>query len=127
MQQNDRLAMESSFRTCAHGAHTVVAWGVMFCIAAMVPEVVCAAAEETEILEITVGQATKLSTVSYQNTSQLCVSRTGIVVAFYPKAPTNRPMHRISKDGGITWGRELQPQTEHWGGTALGRDGARRM
>jgi len=90
-------------------------WG-LFSIAAMAPEAVCAAAEETEILEITVGQATKLSTVSYQNTSQLCVSRTGIVVAFYPKAPTNRPMHRISKDGGITWGRELQPQTEHWGG-----------
>ena len=120
MQQNDRLAMESSFRTCAHGAYTVVAWGVMFCIAAMVPEVVCAAAEETEILEITVGQATKLTSMSFQNTSQLCVSRTGIVVAFYPKGPTNRPMHRISKDGGITWGEEIGSPANWAGAMSIG-------
>ena len=100
----------------SHIGYGFVVAAIIFCIAAVVPDVSCAAAaEETEILEITVGKATKLSTVSYQNTSQLCASRTGIVAAFYPTPPKNRPMCRISNDAGKTWGKEADPPS-HWGG-----------
>ena len=46
------------------------------------------AAEEIEILKITVGQPTKLSDLVKQNTASLSVSRTGTVAAFYPKPGT---------------------------------------
>ena len=65
--------------------------GTVFCIAAIVTDagaVARAAAEETEILTITVGQPTKLSNVVYTNMASVAVSRTGVVAAFYPKRGT---------------------------------------
>ncbi len=92
---------------------------VMFCIAAIVPDAGAmdpAAAEETEILKITVGTTTKLTSQSYQNTSSVLVSRTGVVAAFYPTPPRGRPMYRFSKDGGKTWGKEWDAAGSHCGG-----------
>jgi hypothetical protein len=66
-----------------------------------------AAAEETEILKITVGQPTKLSNVVYTNTASVAVSRTGVVAAFYPKPRTGPNFYRTSTDLGRTWGKEL--------------------
>ena len=63
--------------------------------------------EEIEILKITVGTATQLTTNSYQNTSALSVSRTGAVAAHYPKPPREVEKYRISNDAGKTWGGEL--------------------
>ena len=68
--------------------------GIVFCIATIVPYASCAAesaaAEETEILNITVGEPTKLSDLVYQNTASLMVSRTGVVAVFYPKPGRGR-------------------------------------
>ena len=46
------------------------------------------AGNETEILNITVGDPTKLSNCLYQNMTSVAVSRTGVVAAFYPKPRT---------------------------------------
>ena len=65
------------------------------------------AAEETEVLKISVGKPTKFHPATYQNTSVVAVSRTATVAAFYPKPPTAGMFYRISTDGGRTWGREI--------------------
>jgi hypothetical protein len=57
-------------------------------------------AEEIELLKITVGEPTKLTSMSYQNTSEVVVSRTGVVAALYPKPPREVKKYRVSKDGG---------------------------
>ena len=62
---------------------------------------------ETEILNITVGQPTKLSNVVYQNSSTVAVSRTGVLAAFYPKKGTGPNFYRTSTDLGRTWGKEM--------------------
>ena len=63
------------------------------------------AAEEIEILKITVGQPTKLHDMVNQNAAHLAVSRTGVIAAFYPKQPK---CYRTSTDGGWTWGPEME-------------------
>tara|TARA_B100000809_G_scaffold97683_2_gene96238 strand:- start:3149 stop:4915 length:1767 start_codon:yes stop_codon:yes gene_type:complete len=80
--------------------------------------------EEIEILKITVGTATQLTTNSYQNTSALSVSRTGAVAAHYPKPPREVKKYRISNDAGKTWGAELDAPTNWSGAMSVGlRDG----
>ena len=56
-----------------------------------------AKAEGTEILKITVGKATKLTSQTYQNTSAMTGSRTGTVAVFYPKPPRGVKKIRVSK------------------------------
>ncbi len=85
--------------------------GIMFCIAAIIPDagaVAPSAAEETEILKITVGEPTFLSPLVYQNRATLAVSRTGVVAAFYPKPGTGPKYYRTSTDGARTWGEEME-------------------
>ena len=67
----------------------------------------CVAAEQAEILRITVGEPTRLSNLAYQNTASLAVSRQGVIAAFYPKPGTGAAFYRTSTDGGRTWGREM--------------------
>ena len=74
--------------------------------------------EETEILKITVGEPTKLSDLVNQNTASLAVSRTGTIAAFYPKPGTGPKFYRISTDGGLTWGPEMDSPSQLCGGTA---------
>ena len=62
--------------------------------------------DETEILNITVGQPTFLSTLQYQNSASVAVSRTGTVAAFYPKLDIGGMFYRTSTDAGRTWGKE---------------------
>jgi len=93
-------------------------------------------ADETEILNITVGKPTKLSSETYQNSSVLLASRTGAVGVIYakpgrePRYPENtrRGMamgYRVSIDGGETWGEEMIAPDEFGGGQCSGmlRDG----
>jgi len=93
-------------------------------------------AEEMEILKITVGEPTKLSSQPYQNSSVVMVSRTGVVAVIYVK-PGREPRYpektrrgtamgyRISTDGGDTWGEEMFAPDEFGGGQCSGtlRDG----
>ena len=66
------------------------------------------AGNETEILNITVGEPTKLSSLEYANSAVLAVSRTGVVAAFYPDPNRKKiPVWRVSKDGGETWSKEV--------------------
>ena len=66
------------------------------------------AAEETEILNITVGEPTLLSPLRCQGTASLAVSRTGVVAAFYPEPGTaGAKYYRTSTDGGATWGPQM--------------------
>ena len=84
--------------------------GIVSCIAAFVPVAGCAvepaAAEETEILKITVGKPTTLSSVENGNSANLSVSRTGVVAAFYPRRDPRGHFYRTSADGGLTWSKE---------------------
>ena len=68
------------------------------------------AAEETEVLQITVGEPTFLSPVRYQNSAGVAASRTGTVAVFYP-TPSSGTQYRISHDSGRTWGevRDFTP------------------
>lgn len=66
-----------------------------------------AVAEEIEILKVTVGKPTKLSSLTYQNSATVAVSRTGVVAAFYPKPGKGPFFYRTSKDGGETWAAEM--------------------
>ena len=76
-------------------------------------------ADETEVLKITVGEPTTLSSLTYQNTSSLAISRTGVVAAFYPKPGTAPTFYRTSTDNGATWGPEMDlPTQSSWGGAA---------
>ena len=83
-------------------------FGTVLCILIMgfIPETV-AGEDETEILNITVGEPTKLSDSVMQNTASLAVSRTGVVAAFYPKPRTGPNFYRTSTDLGRTWGKEM--------------------
>lgn len=65
------------------------------------------AAEQAEILRITVGEPTRLSDLVYQNTASLAVSRQGVISAFYPKPGTGAIYYRTSTDGGVTWDKEM--------------------
>ena len=75
-----------------------------------------AAAEETEILKITVGQPTLLDPLQYQNTASISGSRTGVVAAFYPKPPRH---YRTSSDSGVTWGPPMDSPPQLGGAVAL--------
>ena len=85
---------------------------IMFSMVVLIVVLACdpkpAASEGTEILKVTVGKPTKLSSVGYQNSSSLAVSRTGVVAAFYPRPEDGKEVFvwRISTDGGQTWGQE---------------------
>ena len=102
---------------------------IMFCLAAVVRAAGCAeksaAAEETEILKITVGDPAHLSRLVGQNTASLMVSRTGVVAAFYPKLVDSPKFYRLSTDGGHTWSQEMDSPPELGGGQDSGtlRDG----
>ena len=76
------------------------ATGVSSYITVMVSTLVMA--ENTEILKITVGKATKLIHMSHQNTSEVMASRTGVVAVFYPKPPRGVKKYRVSTDAGLT-------------------------
>ena len=65
-----------------------------------------AAEDETEILNIIVGKPTFLSSLQYQNSASVAVSRTGTVAAFYPKLDIGGMFYRTSTDAGRTWGKE---------------------
>ena len=92
--------------------------GVSFYIAVMVSTL--AMAENTEILKITVGKATKLTHMSHQNTSEVMASRTGVVAALYPKPPREIKKYRVSKDGGNTWGEEIGAPANWAGAMSIG-------
>ena len=80
--------------------------------------------EETEILNITVGEPTFLSPIQYQNGASVAVSRTGAIAAFYPKPGTGPKFYRISKDAGRTWGPEMDFPPAYAGAMSVGlRDG----
>ena len=83
-----------------------IVFSIVFPIVGLACESKAAAAEETEILKITVGQPTFLSPTMYQSTASVAVSRTGTVAAFYPK--NGAGFYRISNDGGQTWGKERE-------------------
>ncbi len=67
-----------------------------------------AEAEEADLLKVTVGKPTRLSSLTYQNTATVAVSRSGVVAAFYPKPGKGPFFYRTSKDGGETWGAEMK-------------------
>ena len=97
-------------------------WNCLYLVAgvlcAAVLTVGSAKAEETEMLKITVGKPTKLSNQVNQNTASLAISRTGTIAAFYPKPGTTPKFYRISTDGGLTWGPEMDSPSQLCGGTA---------
>ncbi len=99
----------------------------MFCIASIVDDagaVDPAAAEETDILKITVGEPTLLDPRSQQNTASLAASRTGALIVFYPFGPREYRKCRISKDAGLTWGKPTDPPPHEGGAQEIGlRDG----
>ncbi len=102
--------------------------GIMFCIATTVADTGYAeqpaVGEETEILNITVGEATKISDLVYQNTASLSVSRTGVVAVFYAKPNHNPRFYRVSTDGGQTWSKEMAGPGMAGGAESVGlRDG----
>ena len=69
-------------------------------------------AEGTEILKITIGEPTSLSTIGLQNTSSATISRTGVVAVFYPSLDhpgfenQQISVQRVSNDAGQSWGQE---------------------
>lgn len=79
-----------------------------------------AQAEEIDILKITVGEATKLTSQTYQNTSAMTGSRTGAVAVFYPKPPRGVKKYRVSTDAGLTWGPEIDAPANWSGAQAIG-------
>ena len=80
--------------------------------------------EDMEILRITVGEPTLLNTISYQNTSAVTASRTGVIAAFYPQGPREYRKMRLSGDGGLTWGKEFESPPHQGGAVSVGcRDG----
>ena len=99
---------------------------IVFSIAILIVGFGCeskpSAAEETEILKITVGEPTKLHDMVNQNTASISGSRTGVVAAFYPKPPRH---YRTSSDGGVTWGPPMDSPAQLGGGSTSGtlRDG----
>ena len=100
-------------------------FSIMVLIVGFACESKVSAAEETEILKITVGEPTKLSDLVSQNTASLMVSRTGVMAVFYPKPRTGPKFYRVSTDGGQTWGPEMNGPPELGGGQDSGtlRDG----
>ena len=84
-------------RECLHTIVIVVC--VTLLCSSMVLTAGSAKAEETEILKITVGEPTKLS--SGRITPEVAASRTGTVAAFYGT------FYRISTDGGRSWGPQM--------------------
>jgi len=62
-------------RTCL----LAIVFSIVVLIVGFACESKVSAAEETEILNITVGEPTKLSRLVNQNTASLAVSRTGVV------------------------------------------------
>ena len=89
------------------------------------------AAEETEILKITVGEPTKLSSHRY-GAPVVMVSRTGVVAVIYrgpdvmgQRGRSQTKGYRISTDGGLTWSKEMDPPAAFGGGHCSGmlRDG----
>ena len=77
-----------------------------------------AAAEETEILKIAVGEPTKLSDLVTQ-IATIAASRTGVVAAFYDPRPSKRTLvFKTSADGGATWGPEMDAPPQMGGGCA---------
>ena len=76
-----------------------------------------AKAEETEILNITIGEPTLLHCLNYQNAASISGSRTGVVAAFYPW----NHLYRTSADGGVkTWGPPMDSPAQHGGGSSSG-------
>ena len=80
--------------------------------------------DEIDVLKITVGRATKVSDLVYQNTASLSASRTGAVAVFYAKPNENPRFYRVSTDGGHTWSEEMDGPPMAGGAQSVGfRDG----
>ena len=88
-------------------------FGTVLCILVMgvIPAAV-AGEDEIEILNITIGEPTQLS--SDQTTPVVAASRTGAVAAFYARS------YRISSDGGRTWGSEMDSPCGNPGPMSIG-------
>ena len=88
-------------------------FGTVLCILVMgvIPAAV-AGEDEIEILNITIGEPTQLS--SDQTTPVVAASRTGAVAAFYARS------YRISSDGGRTWGPEMDSPCGNPGPMSIG-------
>jgi len=90
--------------------HKLIGRALLFvtalCILAMgfIPAA-AAGVDETEILKITIGDPTQLSTKRYQNSAVVAVSRIGTIAAFFTKTDIGE-FYRISTDAGRTWGKE---------------------
>ena len=99
---------------------------IVFCFAVCILELGCQGeptpGEEIEILNVTVGEPTKLHDMVNQNAASISGSRTGVVAAFYPKPPSH---YRTSSDGGVSWGPEKDSPAQLGGGSTSGtlRDG----
>ena len=105
-----------------HRNHRVaIVFSIMVLLVGCGCESEVAAAEETEILKITVGKPILLDPLTYFNAASISGSRTGVVAAFYP---TGR-RYRTSSDGGVTWGPPMDSPPQHGGGSTSGtlRDG----
>ena len=76
------------------------------------PDAQSRAAEQAEILRVTVGTPTFLSPLVYQNRASVTVSRAGVVAAFYPKPGTGPKFYRTSTDEGRTWSEEKEADTQ---------------
>ena len=101
-----------------------IVFSILVLIVGLACESKASAAEETEILKITVGEPTKLSNQVNQNTASLAISRTGTIAAFYEKPGTVPKFYSISTDGGLTWGKELNFPPANAGRMSVGlRDG----
>ena len=95
---------------------TVALWGG----AVGIHSTVAGGEQETEVLQITVGDPTPLSDLVYQNTANLMISSGGVVAAFYPKPGTSRHFFRLSTDRGRTWSAEREGPSELGGGADCG-------
>ena len=82
-------------RTCL----LAIVFSIVVLIVGFACESKVSAAEETEILNITIGAPTLLHSLNYNNAASISGSRTGVVAAFYPKPPRH---YRTSSDGGVT-------------------------
>lgn len=93
---------------------------IVLCAAVSCPTTGLAAgstnAASTEILQITLGEPTVLSSQRYENVNSLSVSRTGVVAAFYSKDHLGPKHYRTSTDGGVTWGPDMDSPPQLIGG-----------
>jgi len=120
----DRMSAQESEGIHIHKWNAIVRLlllGSTLCVSVMEHSPTAVGAEdETEILKITVGAPTPLTTMRYQNSSAVAVSRTGTVAAFYPRPQGGAKFYRVSNDGGRNWGKELDYPPGYAGPMSVG-------